>query len=224
MALNVLRVNAPKTATSSVIIMHGLGDSADGWKFLSDMLHQYEPFNNVNFIFPNAPVKPLSIAGGQMVSQWFDIYDMGNANARQDEDGYWNSVRKISNIIDDEINNGIDPSKIVVGGFSQGASLSLGIAASYEKKLGGILCLSGFFNMRKGITSRLCDINKETAIFHGHGDMDQMININMARDAANYYKGLGFTNYNLKEYPGMGHSTCNEEITDIADFLSQHTK
>ena len=222
MALNVLRVNAPKTATSSIIIMHGLGDSSEGWKFLSDMLHQHETFQSTNFIFPNAPIKPLTIANGGLVSQWFDIFEMGNPNARQDEDGYWNSINKIKNLIDDEINNGIEPSKIIVGGFSQGASLSLGIASTYEKKLGGILCLSGFFNMKKGIKERIVDINKDTDIFHGHGDLDPMININMARDAATYFKGLGFNNYKLKEYHGMGHSTCNEEISDIVEFLSKH--
>jgi predicted esterase len=219
MGSNVLRFNAPLQATASVIILHGLGDSGEGWRFLSDMLHQHDKFKTVNFIFPNAPVKPLSIAGGQEVSQWFDIYEMGNPNARQDEDGYWASVARVGNWIDDEILNGIDPSKIVVGGFSQGASLSLGISAAYDKKLAGILCLSGFFNMRQGITSRLKDANKSTDIFHGHGDMDPMIRVDLAKSAAKYFKEQGFANYNLKIYPGMGHSTCEEELTDIADFL-----
>jgi predicted esterase len=222
MSLNVLRVKAPAKATSSVIIMHGLGDSADGWKFLSDMLHKYEQFQSVNFIFPNAPIKPLTVAGGQPISQWFDIFEMGNPNARQDEDGYWNSVAKISNLIDDEVNNGIDPSKIIVGGFSQGASISLGVNASYDKRLAGVLCLSGFFGMKQGMNSRLQDINKQTNILHGHGDLDPMINIAYARSTAKYFKDLGFSNYNLKEYPGMAHSTCNEELSDIAEFITKN--
>lgn len=219
MSLNILRVNAPVKATASVIIMHGLGDSAEGWKFLSDMLHQQRQFQSVNFIFPNAPVKPLSIAGGQYVSQWFDIYEMGNPNARQDEDSYWDNVKKINNLIENEINSGIDSSKIVVGGFSQGACLSLGIAATFEKKLAGILCLSGFFSMKKGLSTKLVDTNKSTEIYHGHGDMDPVINIEYARLTANYFKELGFTNYTLKEFVGMGHSSCNEELQDITNFL-----
>lgn len=221
MSLNALRVNAPLKATSTVIILHGLGDSADGWRFLSDLLHQYEQFKTVNFIFPNAPVKPLSCAGGQRISQWFDIFELGNPDARQDEDGYWSSVSKINNLIEDESNNGIDSSKIIIGGFSQGASISLGVAASYEKKLAGVLCLSGFFGMKQGITSRLKDTNKSTPIFHGHGDLDPVININWARATAKYFKNeLGFSNYNLQEYPGMAHSTCNEEISEIAEFIT----
>lgn len=221
--MNVLRVNAPIKATGTVIILHGLGDSADGWKFLSNMLHQYEQFKSVNFIFPNAPIKPLTVAGGQRISQWFDIFEMGNPHARQDEDGYWNTVSNISSLIDEETKKGIDSSKIIVGGFSQGGSVSLGVAASYDKKLAGILCLSGFFNMKQGVHSRLRDINKNTPIFHGHGDLDPMININIARSTAKYFKdNLGFTNYDLREYPGMTHSTCNEEISDIADFISKN--
>lgn len=222
MSLNVLRVNAPVKATSSVIIMHGLGDSADGWKFLSDMLHGYEQFQSVNFIFPNAPVKPLTVAGGQPISQWFDIYEMGNPNARQDEEGYWTSVSRITNLIEDEVNNGIDASNIIVGGFSQGASISLGVNASYNKKLAGILCLSGFFSMKQGLPSRLTDINKQTNIFHGHGDLDPVININYARSTEKYFKELGFANYTLKEFPGMAHSTCNEELSDIAQFITKN--
>lgn len=222
MSLNVLRVNSPIKATSTVIIMHGLGDSADGWKFLSDMLHKHEQFQSVNFIFPNAPIKPLSLAGGQHISQWFDLYEMGTPTARHDEEGYWSTVSKIKNLIDDEVNNGIDASKIIVGGFSQGASISLGVNATYEKKLAGILCLSGFFSMKNGITSRLVDTNKQTNIFHGHGDVDPIISINYARETAKYFRELGFTNYNLKEYPGMAHSTCNEELSDIALFITKN--
>lgn len=223
MSLNVLRVKAPAKVTGTVIILHGLGDSADGWKFLSDMLHQYDQFKGVNFIFPNAPIKPLTVAGGQRVAQWFDIFEMGNPNARQDEEGYWNSVANISKLIDEESKNGVNPSKIIVGGFSQGASISLGIAASYHQKLAGILCLSGFFNMKQGIQSRLKDVNKQTPIFHGHGDLDPVINISMARAAHKLFTdNLGFTNYDLHEYSGMAHSTCNEEISEIADFIAKN--
>lgn len=219
----MLRVNAPVKATSTVIILHGLGDSADGWRFLSDLLHQYEQFRTVNFVFPNAPIKPLTCAGGQRISQWFDIFEMGNPDARQDEDGYWGSVSKINNLIEDEANNGIDSSKIIIGGFSQGASISLGVAASYEKKIAGVLCLSGFFGMKQGISSRLKDVNKNTPIFHGHGDLDPVININYARATAKYFQNnLGFTNYHLHEYSGMAHSTCNEEISEIAEFISKN--
>lgn len=218
-AMNILRVNAPVKATSSIIIMHGLGDSSEGWRFLSDMLHQQKEFETVNFIFPNAPVKPLTVAGGQPVSQWFDIYEMGNPNARQDEDGYWENVKRITNLIENEINSGIDSTKIVVGGFSQGASLSLGIGATYEKKLAGILCLSGFFGMKKGLSTRLVDTNKNTEIYHGHGDIDPVIKIDYASQTAKLFKELGFTNYTLKEFSGMGHSSSNEELQDIRNFL-----
>lgn len=221
--MNILRVNAPNKAKASVIIMHGLGDSGDGWRFLSDMLHKYEQFSEVNFIFPNAPVKPLTIAGGQMIPQWFDIFELANPNARQDEDGYWKSVDYIKNIVENEVNNGVSANKIIVGGFSQGASLSLGLAATYDKKLAGILCMSGFFAMKQGIKNRLVDTNKDIEIFHGHGDADPMINIDYARMTSKYFKEeLGFTNYKLHEYHGMAHSTCNEELTDIIQFLTKN--
>lgn len=223
MSLNVLRVNAPANATASIIILHGLGDSAHGWSFLSEFLHHNPSFQHVNLIFPNAPIKPLTCANGQRISQWFDIYEMGNPNAKMDEDGYWTNVSKVNNLIENEVNNGIDASKIIVGGFSQGASLSLGVAASYEKKLAGILSLSGFFAMKHGIKTRLTDANKSTPIYHGHGDCDPVIGIEYARMTAKYFKEeLGFTDYTLKEFPNMAHSTCNEEMQDIIEFFKKN--
>lgn len=220
--MNVIRVNAPKAAKASIIVAHGLGDSAYGWKFLSEHLHQQEEFKEVNFLFPNAPIAPLTIADGQPVSQWFDIFELNNPNGRQDEVGYWKSVDQIKNLVEDEVNNGIPANKIVVGGFSQGASLSLGVAASCEKKLAGILCLSGFFAMKQGIKTRLVDTNKDTEIFHGHGDMDPVISINYARMTHEYFeKELGFSNYHLHEYVGMAHSTSNQEMAEFVSFLKR---
>lgn len=223
MSMNVLNMNAPSAnATASIIMIHGLGSSSDDMKHLTQSLYRTSKFDHVNFVLPDAPVRPLTISGGALVPRWFDVFALGNANARQDEDGYWESVQYINKLIENEINKGIDPSKIIVGGFSQGASLSLGVAATTDKKLGGFVSLSGFFAMKQGISSKYDEINKNTPIFHGHGDMDQVINFNYGKSTATYFKEeLGFTNYQFHEYIGMPHSTCSEELQDLVDFLGK---
>lgn len=215
MSLPVIRVAAKAEAKASMIIAHGLGDSGEGWSFLPQMLD----FPHLNYIFPNAPTKPLTAAGGQMVPQWFDVFEVGNPHARQDEDGFWASVAEISSLIDQEIARGIPPEKIIVGGFSQGAAVSLGVAATYKKKIGGFLIMSGFFPAKNSVASKLTEHNKQSNIFHGHGTADPVININYARSSAELFKTLGFDNYDLKEYVGMAHSTNNQEMVAIRNFV-----
>lgn len=215
MSLPVIRISAKAQPTASIIIAHGLGDTGEGWTFLPQILDM----PHINYIFPNAPTKPLSVAGGQMVPQWFDIFEFGNPNAKQDSVGYWESVDKINSLIDEEISNGIPRERIIVGGFSQGAAVALGVAATYKKKIGGFLILSGFFPAMNSVSSRIVDTNKTTKLFHGHGTVDPVISIGYGRTAAADFKSLGFTNYNLNEYPGMAHSTNNEELLHIRSFI-----
>ncbi|QPG75808.1 hypothetical protein FOA43_003170 [Brettanomyces nanus] len=219
--LPVIRIAAPAKATASMIIVHGLGDSGEGWTFMSDMFHQHDEFKHINFIFPSAPEKPLYVNGNQPVARWFNIYEFGNPFGKQDEEGYWKSCKYIDSLVKKEIDAGISSDRIVVGGFSQGAVLSLGLAASCEHKLGSIVNMSGIFAMRKALDKHLNDNNKETPIFHGHGDLDPVFNVQYARDTAELFKSLGFKNYDYHEYVGMVHTTCPDELRDIANFVKR---
>ncbi|GMF06772.1 unnamed protein product [Ambrosiozyma monospora] len=118
-ALSLLKVAAPAKATATMIIIHGLGDSGQGWTFLSDAFHQMPDFQHINFVFPNAPTKPLSVAGGQLVPQWFDIYEFGNPNAKSDVPGFFNTVDQIKDLVKKEVENGIPAERVLIGGFSQ---------------------------------------------------------------------------------------------------------
>ncbi|VEU21226.1 DEKNAAC102120 [Brettanomyces naardenensis] len=217
--LPVIRVSAPARATASFIVCHGLGDSGEGWTFLAEEFHKHDEFKHINFIFPNAPVKPLYINGNAPVSHWFNIYEFGNPFARQDEEGFWKSCSDINDLVKKEIDSGIPSERIVVGGFSQGGIVSLGIAASSDKKLAGFVDMSGIFAMKGSLGKHLKDTNKHTPIFHGAGDLDPVFNIQYARDTAKFFKSLGFTDYQFHEYIGMVHTTCPDEIQDIAAFI-----
>lgn len=217
--LPVIRIAAPLKATASMIIIHGLGDSGSGWTFMADEFHKHEEFKHINFIFPNAPTGPLYVNGNQPIARWFNIFEFGNPYAQQDEEGYWSSCKKMENLINQEVKNGIPSERVIVGGFSQGAVLSLGLAISYNKKLAGILNMSGIFAMKKGIPSRIKTVNFDTPIFHGHGDIDPVFNIVFARQTAEYFKALGFKDYQFHEYIGMVHQTCSDEMNDIENFV-----
>lgn len=219
--LSVIRVTAPSTPTASVIIVHGLGDSGAGWTFLSDYFHKKEEYKHINFIFPNAPIKPLAVMGNQQTSQWFNIFEFGNPNAKQDDDGFWKSCELIEDLVSTEVENGIPANRVAVGGFSQGGVVSLGLAASAKEKLAGFVVMSGIFAMSKDVAKHETDVNKNTPIFHGHGDLDPVFNVQYARDTAALFKKWGFSDYQYHEYTGMVHTTCPEELTDIANFLKK---
>ncbi len=217
--LPAIRIAAPLKATATMIIIHGLGDSGAGWTFMAEEFHKREEFKHINFIFPNAPTGPLFVNGNQPTSRWFNIFEFGNPSAQQDEEGYWNSCSKITDIISKEVKSGVPSERIIVGGFSQGAVLSLGLAISYERKLAGILNMSGIFAMKKGVSSHIKTVNFDTPIFHGHGDIDPVFNIIFARQTAEYFRALGFKDYQFHEYIGMVHQTCSDEMNDIENFV-----
>lgn len=150
---------------------------------------------------------------------WFDIYELGNIHGPQDKDGFLKSCTVIQSLVDEEISKGIAPDKIIVGGFSQGGALALGSAALLDKKIGGIMALSGFCTIPQILKESMKENNKNTAIFHGHGTADPVVPYEMGVMCADFYRSQGFSSYDMKSYPGMAHSTCNEELIDIVEFL-----
>ncbi|ODV87486.1 hypothetical protein CANARDRAFT_26884 [[Candida] arabinofermentans NRRL YB-2248] len=219
MSISALRVASPTKATASMIVIHGLGDSGSGWSWFADLLHQSDEFKHINLVFPNAPIVPVTVNGGYKMPAWFDIFEFGNPNAKQDVEGFFKSTNQIKQLIIQEISTGIPANRIIVGGFSQGAALSLATAATFDKKLAGVMCLSGFLPVKAEIAPLITDNNKKTPIFHGHGEADPIINFKFGKMTADAYKSFGFTNYEFNSYPGMAHSTCNQEMTDIMQFI-----
>ncbi|SSD59466.1 related to Acyl-protein thioesterase 1 [Saccharomycodes ludwigii] len=228
-------------ASSTLIFLHGLGDSGDGWVSLARYLQVEFPkiFNKTQFVFPTAPVINVTVNNNFPMNAWFDLYEFGssgnfnfesieNQYPKRDTEGFIKSLDYINELIDEQVNKyGIDPSKIVIGGFSQGAALSLAISLTAKKKIGGILSLSGFpvlpIPKAKTLLSDSGAVNLNTPTFHGHGDVDPVIPLMLARYSKEYYVHQvgSLTNYTLREYNGMAHSTCDEELKDIADFLQK---
>ncbi|KAH3665504.1 hypothetical protein OGAPHI_003690 [Ogataea philodendri] len=216
--LSALRVSSSKP-TATMVIIHGLGDSGEGWKFLSDIFQRQDQLKHINFVFPNAPLNPVSIAGGAQMPSWFDLYPPDDPTHPEDTVGFWKSADQIKQLIQKEIDSGIPSNRIIVGGFSQGAALSLAVAASSTTKLAGVLCLSGFCPVPSSLPGKVTDTNKSTPIFQAHGDEDPIIPLAQGRQTLELYRKLGFENIDFKEYAGMAHSSCPEELQDIIAFV-----
>lgn len=201
-------------ATASIIWLHGLG--ADGHDFVP--IAEELGLPQVRYIFPHAPVRPISLNNGYPMRGWYDIFGLG-LDSRQDETGIRAMQAEIEALIQAEIARGIPAEHIVLAGFSQGGAMALQTALRYPHRLAGVLALSTYLPIKQALASEKNAANQATPIFMAHGTDDSVIlpaTAAMSRDVliAQGY-ALGWHTYS------MPHSVCAEEIDDIRAFLQR---
>ncbi|RKF60023.1 Acyl-protein thioesterase 1 [Erysiphe neolycopersici] len=216
-------VPAIRKHTATVIVAHGLGDSGSGWAFLAEKWRNEKKFDEVKFIFPNAPSRPITINMGIKMPGWYDILHFSDLNASQDEAGIMESRSYFQDLIATEISSGIPSERVVLGGFSQGAAISLLTGITYPSKLAGIFGLSGYILLHNKVGELVAqaeDANKNTKIFMGHGEDDQLVKAEWGKLTKLLLENLGF-NVNFRTYPNLAHSTDPAEIEDLGKFLDE---
>lgn len=218
----IVRYSSPlaKTKpTASVIWLHGLG--ADGHDF-ADIVPALEIPNEqaVRFIFPHAPVQPVTLNNGENMRAWFDIYGL-DRHSNIDEVGALRATFSIHQLIEQEIALQIASSRIFLAGFSQGGAVALLAGLQFPKALGGIIALSTFLPQLSRLNLDKKTPNHTTPLFIAHGTDDALIPLAHGLATADELKKLGYS-VEWKAYP-MAHSVCSEEIVDIGRFVVMHT-
>jgi len=167
----------------SIIWMHGLGDTPAGWSDLEQNIPKLleaadiELETPIVFKFPAAPKAPVTINKGAESNSWFDLVDFPcTPDSKDDVKGITASLKRIHALID-SVAETVEHSKIIVGGFSQGAALALQAVYTYPKKLAGCVCLSGWLQMRDQFPKAATAANKKTRCFWGHGFMDNVCSL-----------------------------------------------
>lgn len=222
MSVSAIRIPANGSqGKAALIFVHGLGDSGQGWSWLPQLIAQSKLITTpINYVFPNAPEIPITINNGYRMPAWFDIYELGNPSAKQDIEGFFKSCDILKNLVKQQIEEfKIPPEKIIIGGFSQGAAISLATLATMETKIGGCVALSGFCALRKEVESKLLSANLDTPIFQGHGTADPVINYQYGKKTSEFFKELGFKNLDFQTYPGVQHSASDEELAAVIKFI-----
>lgn len=216
--LDKIEINPKKHPEASVIWLHGLG--ADGHDF-SDIVPQLAlpEKQGVRFIFPHAPLRPVTLAQGASIRAWFDITALSIDGINSDEAAIYASQKAIETLIEQEIARGIPSQKIVLAGFSQGGSMALQCGLRYAKTLAGILVLSGFLPLADKLKAEKNPANQNTPILMLHGELDNVIPLPWAKVS---YQNLLELNYNVhwQDYV-MQHTVCEEEISTIGRWLQQ---
>jgi predicted esterase len=191
--------------------------------FLADTWRQLSKFPETKFIFPNAPQIPITINMGMRMPGWYDITDFGDlANRSEDEQGIVRSQQVFHSLIADEIKNGIDSERIVLGGFSQGGAMSLMAGITCPTKLGGIFGLSCYMLLQGKVKEMVPSDapNLKTPIFMGHGDADPLVKVQWGEATAQKLKDWGYE-VDFKTYRGLPHSAAPQEIDDLEEYLKK---
>lgn len=218
--LTALQSETGPDPTASIIILHGLG--ADGRDFLpiaQDL--DLSSIGAVRFIFPNAPVMPITINGGYVMPAWYDITG-SDLTSGQDEAGLRASQAAIEALIAHEKSRGIAASRIVLAGFSQGCAMALMTGLRQSDTLAGVAGLSGYLPLANLTAAERTAASLKMPIFLAHGTRDGVVPLARAVDSHQLLKGLGYA-VEWHTYP-MEHSVSPAEIADLQQWLCRVLK
>ncbi len=202
-------------ARASVIWLHGLG--ADGHDFVPIVPELGLPDDaGIRFVFPHAPVRPVTLNGGVPMRAWYDILGLTQAD-RQDSSGIRESEQRVRGYIQRELDVGIPAQKIVLAGFSQGGAVALHTGLRYEQSLAGIMALSTYLPLQDSLAAEAAPANRNAAVLACHGTHDPVLPLAWGEQARDVLQALGCS-VSWHSYP-MQHQVCMEEIEDIAAWL-----
>jgi phospholipase/carboxylesterase len=210
-AIEITTGDAPRLA---VLWLHGLG--ADG--------HDFEPIVPelrlrlpVRFVFPHAPVRPVTINGGLEMRAWYDIlgFDRG---AKEDAAGIRASAAAVTELVGREIERGMPSERIVLAGFSQGGAIALHTALRSHEPLAGVIALSTYLPLAATFASERSAANASIPLFMAHGTDDRVLPFELAETSRRALEALGYA-VDWHAYP-MAHSVCMEEVRAIGAWLA----
>lgn len=214
-SLETIVVETAPDPSFSIVWMHGLG--ADG--------HDFEPLvpelatsdlPALRFVFPHAPVRPVTINNGYRMRAWYDLSGI-DRRAREDGEGIKASAAAISALIRAENARGVPTNRIAVAGFSQGGAMALQVGTRYPEKLAGIIALSCYLPLAREFATERTAENLATPLFLAHGSEDPVVPFSLGAESRQILEGTG---YKVEWHAyRMPHSLCPEEVADIRQFL-----
>ena len=216
--LETIEIETAPNPTATVIWMHGLGaDGNDFAPMVPELRLSSAPA--IRFMFPHAPMIPVTINNGYVMRAWYDISygDLEGKSRQADEKGVRASQAEIEKLIAREVARGIRANKIVIAGFSQGGAIALHTGLRHAAPLAGIMALSTYLPAPHTLPAEAAPANRDIALFYAHGSDDQVIPIAMAETSRQTLSAAGYA-VDWHEYP-MQHSVCLEEIRDISAWL-----
>jgi phospholipase/carboxylesterase len=209
--MDAIQIETGPDPDAAVIWLHGLG--ADGHDF-EPIVPELELEKPVRFVFPHAPIRPVTINQGMRMRAWYDILQLGGGP--EDEAGLRASQQLTEELIRAQ---GLPANRIVLAGFSQGGAIVLLTGLRHPERLAGVIALSTYLPLAGTLAAERSEPNRETPIFMAHGRHDDLIPMQRAQASRDYLQKLGYA-VEWHDYP-MPHSVCAPEIADISSFLAR---
>jgi phospholipase/carboxylesterase len=215
--LETLEIATGNDPDAAVVWLHGLG--ADGNDFVPVVPELRLPAQlKVRFVFPHAPMMPVTVNSGYVMRAWYDITFDG-LERRPDAQGILASQGAVEALLAREQARGIAPGRIVLAGFSQGGAITLQTGLRYQERLAGLLVLSSYLPLADTLAAQAASANANTPIFMAHGVDDNVIPLQLAQRSHRQLEALGY-GVEWHQY-SMPHSVCAQEIADISHWLQQ---
>jgi len=212
---DAIEIETAPQPSASVIVLHGLGADGNDFVPIADQL-RLQAVGPVRFVFPHAPVMPVTINNGYRMRAWYDILGT-ESQRREDEAGLRRSLASVEALLVREESRGIASSRIVLAGFSQGCAMALLAGLRHPNRLAGIVGMSGYLPLAATTESERAHANALTPIFMAHGSHDNVVVPQRGRDSCALLRALGY-DVEWHEYP-MAHSVCMEEVQDLNAWL-----
>jgi len=217
MSLPTVETQTGQNPTHSVIWLHGLG--ADGHDFAPIVPELVSPtWPALRFVFPHAPVRPVTVNGGMPMRAWYDITGM-DLVSRQDESGMRASIASVDKLIAQENERGVPTHRILLAGFSQGGAIALAGGLRHAEPLAGVIALSTYLPMHDSFATERHPANTATPIFWGHGSADPIVPLTRGVTSRDLLRSLGYQ-VDWHTYP-MPHSVCGEEVADLQGWMTE---
>lgn len=215
MTLATIDIETAPNPTASIIVLHGLGADGNDFVPIAQEL-RLDPVGPVRFVFPHAPVRPVTINGGMAMRAWYDLFDASLVR-REDEAGLRASRLDIEALIAQECARGIPASRIVLAGFSQGCAMALLTGLRHPERLAGVVGMSGYLPLADTSAAERSAASMALPVFLAHGRGDGVVPLARATDARDTLQALGCV-VDWHDYP-MAHSVCPQEVADLNRWL-----
>lgn len=203
---------------ASIVVLHGLGASGEDFVPFADEL-DLAAVGPVRFVFPFAPVQPVTVNGGYAMPAWYDIFPEVGGRRQEDDAGLRRSQALLEALIAREKARGVPAGRIVVAGFSQGCAMALMAGVRHAEPLAGIVGLSGYLPVAATTAAERSAANQGTPIFLAHGQQDGVVTLPRAEATRDALRALGYA-VEWHTYP-MQHTVCPQEVADLNRFLLQ---
>lgn len=211
--LEAIELETGRNPSTSVIWLHGLG--ADGHDFEAIVPELDLPAIPIRFVFPHAPMQPVTINAGMVMRAWYDVSDA--AIRREDEAGIRASQAHLEALMAREKARGTNANRLLLAGFSQGGAIALHTGLRHGERIAGIMALSCYLPVADRLAAEAHAVNRDVPVFMAHGDLDPVVAVSRALESR---ESLGREGYMVEwhEYH-MPHAVCPDEIRDISTWL-----